>query len=152
MAKVNLTKAAKMVGKNRTTIWRHIRAGVLSSEKGADGLPTVDTSELIRAYGNITLDATPKSKTMQHEATRDISDLIEVINQLRNEQQEMKLQITNLTNRLTYNHIDDNSKERVENSKLEPESDPDWPREISSVADIALRQEIKEKYAKKNGT
>ena len=58
MAKINLSKAAELVGKDRTTIWRHVKSGKLSIERDADRLPFVDTSELIRVYGEIKLNAT----------------------------------------------------------------------------------------------
>ena len=130
-----------MVKKNRTTIWRHINSGKLSIERDRDGLPLVDTSELIRVYGELKVSATPEVKELQHNATPDYSELVEVINALRKEQNEMKSQIKELTNRLTYTA---NNEEREEIER--PESDVDWPKEVRSIADIALRNEIKSKY------
>lgn len=72
MAKLNLSQAAKIVGRNRTTLWRHINNGKLSIERDRDGNPLVDTSELLRVYGEMKLDATleqEKSITMKHHLT-----------------------------------------------------------------------------------
>ncbi|MDR8526212.1 hypothetical protein OS133_21650, partial [Shewanella fidelis] len=103
MAKVNLSKAAQLTGKNRTTIWRHIKSGKLSSERDSLDMPIVDTSELIRVYGSISLDATPTPDKKQHEATPSYLELVEIIKSLKEEQKEMKHQLTVLTNRLSYN-------------------------------------------------
>ena len=146
MAKVNLSQAAKLTGKNRTTIWRHIHSGKLSIERDRDGLPFVDTSELIRVYGELEPIATGDTKKKPHQATYSYEDLIAIVELLRKEQAEMKAEIENLTNRLTY-IPEPNSKELppVTQSK-KPEDDPDWPREVKTMADIILRNEIKGKY------
>jgi len=142
MAKVNLSQAAKLTGKNRTTIWRHIHSGKLSIERDRDGLPFVDTSELMRVYGELEPVATGDTKKKPHQATYSYEDLIAIVELLRKEQAEMKAEIENLTNRLTY--IPElNSKELspVTQSK-KPEDDPDWPKDIKTMADVLLRREI----------
>ena len=142
MAKINLSKAAELVGKDRTTIWRHVKSGKLSIERDRDQLPFVDTSELIRVYGEIKQDATPAIKKKQHSATRSYDDLISIIETLRIEQSEMKEQIINLTYRLEEKPLD-----KVTNSKNNcPESEPSWPKEVKTMADINLRKEIRAKY------
>lgn len=141
MAKLNLSQAAKLTGKNRTTIWRHINSGKLSSERDRDGLPFVDTSELIRVYGEIKLSATPKNKKMEHEATPSYSDLVKSIEDLINEQRSMKKQIDMLSNRL-----EDKNKKPIQMHKPSPEEDPEWPKEVNSYADITLRNDIRKKY------
>lgn len=140
MAKVNLSHAAKLTGKNRTTIWRHINSGRLSYERDRDGLPFVDTSELIRVYGELKPTATHQSKKKPHKATPDYESLVVTIEQLRKEQAEMRVQIENLTNRLSYTPSLDSLVDK-------PEDDPDWPKEIKTMADIILRNQIKGKYS-----
>ena len=142
MAKINLSKAADVVGKDRTTIWRHVKSGKLSVERDRDGLPFVDTSELIRVYGELKVYATPKFEKKPQPATRSYNDLITIIEHLRTEQAEMKDQIISLTYRLTEKPLD-----IVTESKLiTPENDPAWPSEVKSMADICLRKEIRTKY------
>jgi hypothetical protein len=144
MAKVNLSQAAKLTGKNRTTIWRHIQSGKLSSERDRDGMPFVDTSELIRVYGELKQIATDISKKKPHEATPSYEDLITMIELLRTEQLEMREQITQLSHRLTHN---------IEVPKpimeTKPEDDPSWPPEVKTMADMILRNEIRKKHKKK---
>lgn len=49
MPLVNITEAAKLIGKSTQTLYRHIKAGKLS--KHASG--KLETSELIRVYGEL---------------------------------------------------------------------------------------------------
>jgi hypothetical protein len=146
MAKVNLSQAAKLTGKNRTTIWRHIHSGKLSIERDRDGLPFVDTSELIRVYGELKPIATHESEKKQQQATQNYEDLIATVELLRKEQSEMKAQIENLTNRLSYVPETKIKDTPSINQSKKPEDDPDWPIEIKTMADIILRREIKEKH------
>jgi hypothetical protein len=145
MAKLNLSQAAKVVGRNRTTLWRHINSGKLSSERDRDGNPWVDTSELMRVYGELKTVATQNSKIKQHNETLTNSELIAVIELLRVEQQAMKEQIANLAYRLEHKPKDLDS---VTNSRLiKAEDDPLWPREVRTMSDITLRNDLKKKYS-----
>ena len=60
----NLTEASELVGINRTTIWRHIKRGLVSASMDSLGKSTIETSELIRVYGQ-------KPKLMQNLKTHD---------------------------------------------------------------------------------
>jgi hypothetical protein len=142
MAKVNLSQAAKLTGKNRTTIWRHIDSGKLSIERDRDGLPFVDTSELIRVYGELEPIATGSSGKKPHQATYDYEDLIAIVELLRKEQAEMKAEIENLTNRLTYIPEPTSKELPPVKQRKKPEDDPDWPKEVKTMADVMLRREI----------
>src|SRR4051812_36263439 len=53
MALVSITEAAKLVHKNRSTIYRDIEKGRLSKTVSQDGDTQIDTSELLRAYGRL---------------------------------------------------------------------------------------------------
>lgn len=53
MALVSITEAAKLVRRNRSTIYRDIEKGRLSKTVTPDGETQIDTSELLRAYGNL---------------------------------------------------------------------------------------------------
>ena len=66
-----------MVGKDRSTLYRHMEKGKLSRVEAPDGNPTIDTAELMRVYGALQV---PQSQegvapvAEQHSATplRDI--------------------------------------------------------------------------------
>ena len=66
MAKVSITEAAQLAGKDRTTIHRHIKKGKLSKGTDEEGNPVIDTSELERVYGSLNMPAT-EAETLQKE-------------------------------------------------------------------------------------
>jgi hypothetical protein len=53
MALVSITEAARLVRKNRSTIYRDIEKGRISKNVSEDGDTQIDTSELLRAYGRL---------------------------------------------------------------------------------------------------
>ena len=55
MAIVTISEAARLVGKDRRTVQRHVSKGRLSRVVGSDGVVGVDTSELMRVYGNLAI-------------------------------------------------------------------------------------------------
>lgn len=147
MAKLNLSQAAKIVGRNRTTLWRHINNGKLSIERDRDGNPLVDTSELLRVYGEMKLDATLEQEKKHHNETPSYDELFQLVQEMKKEQSEMRLLILELSNRLEYkSEKPADTIESVTNSN--PELDPEWPKEVKTLADITLRNEIKAKYLK----
>jgi len=78
MAIVSISEAARLTGKTRATIHRHINTGKLSKTKDDTGAIGIDISELIRVY-NIKID-TPDScidtvKIEQHNTAFDTDEL-----------------------------------------------------------------------------
>ena len=61
MPKINISQAAKMTGKTRTTIYKKIKSGELSAELGSDGNRLIDTAELLRVFGDL---VTPDTVSM----------------------------------------------------------------------------------------
>ncbi|HJV88016.1 MAG TPA: hypothetical protein VJ698_21275 [Noviherbaspirillum sp.] len=53
MALVSITEAAKLVRRNRSTIYRDIEKGRLSKTVSHEGETQIDTSELLRTYGRL---------------------------------------------------------------------------------------------------
>ena len=53
MAKVSISEAARLTGKSRVTIHRHIEKGKLAKEQDGLGNPVLDLSELERVYGTL---------------------------------------------------------------------------------------------------
>lgn len=53
MALVSITEAAKLVRRNRSTLYRDIEKGRLSKTVTAEGETQIDTSELLRTYGQL---------------------------------------------------------------------------------------------------
>lgn len=65
MAEISVSKAARMAGKGRSTIQRHIKEGKLSAGKDESGNPVIDVSELIRVYGTIKADESGKPDSVK---------------------------------------------------------------------------------------
>jgi hypothetical protein len=78
MAKINISQAAKMTGKTRTTIYKKIKSGELSAELGNDGNRLIDTAELLRVFGDL---VTPDTVSMDvhgiHSETPQVTPLLE---------------------------------------------------------------------------
>lgn len=53
MALVTITEAAKLVRRNRSTLYRDIEKGRLSKTVTPDGETQIETSELLRTYGQL---------------------------------------------------------------------------------------------------
>jgi hypothetical protein len=62
-----ITEAAKLYGKQRKTLYRHIDAGRLSAGVRGDGKRVIDLTELIRCYG----EPPGKMPVSDTESTRD---------------------------------------------------------------------------------
>jgi transcriptional regulator of acetoin/glycerol metabolism len=75
MAVVSIAEAARITGHARSTLYRRISSGELSTAKQEDGSKGIDTSELFRVFGepNSSDTATPDSTSdvaSQRRATR----------------------------------------------------------------------------------
>lgn len=55
MSIVSISEAARLVNKSRKTVYKHIQQGKLSTVTTVDGLKGLDTSELIRVYGILSI-------------------------------------------------------------------------------------------------
>ncbi len=53
MSIVNISEAARITGKARTTIQRKIKSGHISAVRQYDGSRGIDTSELVRVFGEL---------------------------------------------------------------------------------------------------
>ena len=87
-----LSEAARLVGKDRSTIHRHINSGQLSKGVDNDGMPYVETSELIRAYGPLRHDEPP---VLIHAENLNIDAVMAELKALRDA-------VSRLENRLEY--------------------------------------------------
>ena len=53
MAKVSISEAARLTGKPRSTLHRHIKKGKVTKETDGQGNPVIDVAELERVYGKL---------------------------------------------------------------------------------------------------
>lgn len=76
MAQLSVSEAAKLVGRNRKSLYRDIKRGRLSATVDATGERQIETSELLRAYGSFVqiVETGDKSQTVsmsQHETPNE---------------------------------------------------------------------------------
>lgn len=83
MAQISISEAAKLVGKDRKTLYKAIKDGRLSATLSATGGRQVDTSELQRVYGNfiVAVDSRATVETPQ-ETTPNATALLSEIKRL----------------------------------------------------------------------
>ena len=53
MAQVSVAEAARLVGRDRKSLYRAVKQGRLSATHSATGERQIDTAELVRVYGEI---------------------------------------------------------------------------------------------------
>lgn len=67
MTQVTISEAARRVGIARSTLLRHIKNGKVSKVVGKDGKPRLDTSELLRVYGDFKNSDTGDTSATLHQ-------------------------------------------------------------------------------------
>lgn len=100
MAKVTVTEAAKLAGMARQHLYRaYINTGKISIDRGINGRPMVDTSELIRVFGELKMshgnDGSGQSETIERDGKnsmlqRDSATVDEVVALLRTQLEEAR--------------------------------------------------------------
>jgi hypothetical protein len=84
MPKVSLSEAARLTGKSRVTIHRHIDKGKLTKEIDGTGNPVLDLAELERVYGGLKQpDMLPNVSVQQSETPHQNSLLQRELELLR---------------------------------------------------------------------
>jgi hypothetical protein len=68
MPKVSISEAARLTGKPRSTLHRHIVSGTLSKESDGQGKPVLDIAELERVYGPLLQADMKQSGAVLHSA------------------------------------------------------------------------------------
>ena len=90
MAKLNISAAARAVGKDRGTIQRYIKSGKLSATKNTAGYSEVDTAELIRVFGELQQGSSKQNAVKQQETAPESHILELTIETLREQLKTQK--------------------------------------------------------------
>jgi YD repeat-containing protein len=86
MSLLNISEASKTTGKSRATLYKYIKDGRLSTVQDNDGQKKIDTSELLRVFGELVSNDTDSSVKNIHLYTdMTIEALHSQINMLRDE-------------------------------------------------------------------
>lgn len=76
MALVNITQAAKLAGITRQYLHSHyVKSGLITVSYGADGKPKIDTSEIIRVFGELHVDGKTADNSL-HNIAPDIAPVL----------------------------------------------------------------------------
>lgn len=70
MALVSITEAAKLVRRNRSTLYRDIERGRLSKTVTPEGETQIETSELLRTYGRLHANDAEHGDSIDHDKVR----------------------------------------------------------------------------------
>lgn len=106
MACHTLSESARLTGKSRRTIQRYVKSGKLSAKSDANGNPSIDTSELIRVFGEL---SHPEGDKLSHPVAvtgyEDIANIIskaiiEANKPLHDQISALTAEVKHLTHRL----------------------------------------------------
>ena len=90
MAWHTITEAQKLTGKSRRTLYRDMATGRLSWEPEGDNARRLETSELIRVYGELKSLAQPEDQKKAHADTaHDTPDTALILAELKALREEM---------------------------------------------------------------
>lgn len=104
MAWVSVRQAMELTGKGRSSLYRDMAKGRVSYRSESDGGRSLDTSELIRVYGELKPDETTQWDTQRQGDETDNSvmkDLVFELKALREEVSGLKLELQEMR-RLEY--------------------------------------------------
>lgn len=91
MAWHTVSQAQKLTQKSRRTLYRDMASGLVSYRTNSSGHRELETSELIRHYGDLSVDGTAARPTMaQSDVIRNEAVLLDEIRALRQEVAELK--------------------------------------------------------------
>lgn len=83
MSQLSISEAAKLVSRNRTTLYRLVANGKLTATVDATGSKTIDTSELLRVFGELRTSGDKSNSratvTMQQRETPDTTARMAVL-------------------------------------------------------------------------
>ena len=97
MAWHSVSQAQNMTGKSRRTLYRDMASGRLSWRTNTSGHRELETSELIRVYGEIKNDGTAERHTVsQPDVTVSGSDIRDELRALRQEVADLKSMLLRL--------------------------------------------------------
>lgn len=114
MAWHTLGEALKLTGKSRSQLYRDMRSGRVSYRTGKNDRREFETSELIRAYGDLALDETVKRHIQGHKENTADQQLEAIRQQLADLQQSVTLMLEDKQARETEHRQREEEREQMQ--------------------------------------
>jgi len=92
---LNMSQAAQAAGITRRTLYNHVKQGKVTTSRDKKNNPVIDVSELIRAYGNVSLPV-KKIPTLTHRENTQENFPSEQLEAMQREIAELKLAVTHM--------------------------------------------------------
>jgi len=92
---LNMSQAAQAAGITRRTLYNHVKQGKVTTSRDKKNNPVIDVSELIRAYGNVSLPV-KKIPTVTHRENTQENFPSEQLQAMQKEIAELKLAVTHM--------------------------------------------------------
>jgi len=138
---LNMSQAAQAAGITRRTLYNHVKKGKITTSRDKKNNPMIDVSELIRAYGNVTLPVKKIPKITHSESTHG--------NFPSEQLQAMQKDIAEL--RLAVTHMLEDKTARESERKQYEEERRKYQEEISMLNEKLERKRKKGFWARLRG-
>jgi len=92
---LNMSQAAQAAGITRRTLYNHVKQGKVTTSRDKKNNPVIDISELIRAYGNVSLPV-KKIPTVTHRENTQENLPSAQLQAMQKEIAELKLAVTHM--------------------------------------------------------
>jgi peptidoglycan hydrolase CwlO-like protein len=138
---LNMSQAAQAAGITRRTLYNHVKQGKVTTSRDEKNNPVVDVSELIRAYGNVSLPVKKIPTVTQRENTQG-NFPSEQLQAMQKEIEELKLAVT---------HMLEDKTARESERKQHEEERRKYQEEISTLNEKLERERKKGFWARLRG-
>jgi len=138
---LNMSQAAQAAGITRRTLYNHVKQGKVTTSRDKKNNPVIDVSELIRAYGNVSLPV-KKIPTITHRENTQENFPSEQLQAMQKEIAELKLAVT---------HMLEDKKARESERKQYEEDRRKYQEEISTLNEKLERERKKGFWARLRG-
>jgi len=138
---LNMSQAAQAAGITRRTLYNHVKQGKVTTSRDKKNNPVIDVSELIRAYGNVSLPVKKIPKVTHHENTQ-VNFPSEQLQTMQKEIEELKLAVTHM--------LEDKTARESERKQYEEERRK-YQEEISTLNEKLERERKKGFWARLRG-
>jgi len=138
---LNMSQAAQAAGITRRTLYNHVKQGKVTTSRDEKNNPVVDVSELIRAYGNVSLPV-KKIPTVIHRENAQENCPSEQLQAMQKEIAELKLAVTHM--------LEDKTARESERKQYEEERRK-YQEEISTLNEKLERERKKGFWARLRG-